>query len=201
MDDGTDQILREIGRRVPGKEIWVTEWSPRGAMPAVVSNQADPTTPAMMLQLVTRMSLALLRNPQVTISQERGGYQPVPATLALTWLNEAANGGVTFERFQKSGNPRIAGGGVRTESYGAVEGALFRGRERATFILQNVSTDSRVWKIGKDLNLGTPSRVERIAMPDLSDSTLRVAWVETVEPSMDIPAPPYSVTRIVRNTR
>jgi len=218
VDDGTDQILREIGRRVPGKEIWVTEWSPRGASPAVISNQADPTTPAMMLQLVTRMSLALLRNPQVTISQfyaifflpnspfhaflpGKGGYQPVPATAALRWLNEAANGGVAMQRFQEAGNPRISGGGVRTESYGAVEGALFRGRERTTFILQNVSADSRVWTVGKDLNLGTPSRVERMAMPDISDATPRVARVETAEPSMDMPAPPYSVTRIIWNTR
>jgi len=215
-DEGTDQVLGEIARRLPGKEIWVTEWSPRGAMPAAVSNEGNPTTPAMMLQLVTRMGLAILRNPQVTVSQfyaifflpnapfraflpGSGGYQPVPAAVALRWLNEAANGGVTFQRFQESGGVRISGGGVRRESYGAVEAALFRGRRRAAMILQNVSPDSRVWQIAKDLNLGTPSRVERMTMADLADTTPRAARIETVQPSLDIPVPPYSVTRILWN--
>jgi hypothetical protein len=218
VDEGTDRILEDIERRVPGKEIWVTEWSPRGAQPADISNRADPSTPAMMLQLMTRMTLAFLRDRQVTVSlfyalflspqglfrafvQESGGYQPVPATVALRWLNEAANGGASFQRYQETGNPRISGGGVRHESYGAVEGGLFRGRGGATLILQNVSGDSRVWKIPADLNLGTPSRIERMAMPDLADKTLRAARAETVEPSAEVPVPPYSVTRVVWSTR
>jgi len=29
-DDGTDRVLADLEARVPGKEIWITEWNPRG---------------------------------------------------------------------------------------------------------------------------------------------------------------------------
>lgn len=214
VDEGTDRILQDIGKRVPGKEIWVTEWSPRGAQPTVMNDRANPATPAIMLQLMTRMTLAFLRNKMVTMAlfyaifltpqghyqgfvQEGGSYQPVPATVALRWLNDAANGGVTFQRYLEPGAERIPGGGVRHENYEPVAGALFRGRGQATFILQNASSEARTWKIPADLNRGMPSRIEQIAMADLSDATPRPARVETVQPSTNIAAPPFSVTRIL----
>ena len=203
---------------MPGKEIWVTEWNPAGAEGAGKENRAETTTPAMMLQLVTRMTLAFLRHSQVTVSQffsvrfkpdspkcmflaEKGGYRAVPVAVALRWLDVAANGGVTYQRLVEAGNPRIPGKGVRSESYGAVEAALFRGRDHVTLILQNASGDARVWKVRPDLKLGMPSHVERLAMPQLADPTIRIAQVETVAPSVDIRIPAYSVTRVVWNIR
>ena len=218
VDEGTDGVLRDVARRVPGKEIWVTEWNPAGSEGAAKENRAETTTPAMMLQLVTRMSLAFLRHPQVTVAQyfsirfkpdspkcmflaEKGGYRAVPAAVALRWLNVAANGGASYQRFIESGNPRIPGGGVRQETYGAVEAVLFRKKDGVTLILQNASGETRSWKIGADLKLGIPSHVERLAMPRLMDSTIRAAGVETVAPSTDIPIPAFSVTRAVWNIR
>jgi hypothetical protein len=212
-DGGTDNILREVGRRVPGKEIWITEWNPSGAEP-VARSRSNPSTPALMLHLVTRMTLAFLRNPQVTICQFYAiyfmpgrpfraflpgprGYQPAPAMLALRWLDEAANGGVTFQRFVEAGGARISGGGLRPETYGAVEAALFRGDGGATLILQNASADSRRWNIPKNFGRNVPSRVERMAMPDLANTVERPADAEIVQPSMEIPVPPYSVTRVI----
>ena len=69
VDEGTGNQLDDIVRRVPGKEIWVTEWNPGGAEGEGKKHRAETTTPAMMLQLVTRMTLAFLRHPQVTVSQ------------------------------------------------------------------------------------------------------------------------------------
>ncbi len=218
VDEGTDHELNDIARRLPGKELWITEWNPAGAEGAGKENRAETTTQAMMLQLVTRMTLAFLRHPQVTVSQffsirfkadspkcsflaENGRYRAEPVAVALRWLNVAANGGVTYQRFTEAGNPRVPGKGVRAESYGAVEAALFRGKNRATLILQNASGEARVWKVSSDLKLGLPSHMERMAMPDLANPTIRIAHVETVAPSTDIPIPAYSVTRVVWNNR
>lgn len=232
VDDGTDSVLRELARRLPGKEIWVTEWNPRAGETVVSPNQTQPTTPAMQAHLVTRMAMAILRHPEVTVSlyfaisflpkaegpdrtdvefllgnprgifvEGEGGYQPLPVALVLKWLNEAANGGVTLERFLEPGSPRIPGGGVRQETYAAVEAALFRDRHRATMILQNVSSDARLYRIGKNLKLAAPSSVERLLLPDLDDTKKRAGQVEAVKPSLSIPVPPYSVTRIVWNLR
>ena len=214
VDEGTDEALREVAERVPGKEIWVTEWNPMGAPGAGVEDRIVPTTPPLLLQLATRMTLAILRHPQVAISQYfsirfpaddphcmflqgHEGYQPVPVAAALGWLNEAANGGATFQRFTEAGAPRIPGGGVRKESYAAVEAALFRGPGHATLILQNVSAEARDWQAGRDLKLGKPSRVEQLGMPDLADPKIHAAQVENLPLSTDIPVPPYSVTRVV----
>jgi hypothetical protein len=218
VDDGTDNVLGELAARVPGKEIWVTEWNPRGGGTATDRNQIQPATPALSLQLVTRMSMAFLRHPEVTITQfymisflpntprrlfipGDGGYQPLPAALVLRWFSEAANGGVAFRRYLEAGAPRIPGGGVKKETYAAVEAALFRGKDRATLILQNAAADARTYKVGADLKLKTPSLIEQVAMPDLAETALRAVKVETLHPSMEIALPAYSVTRMMWDTR
>jgi hypothetical protein len=108
---------------------------------------------------------------------------------------------VTLERFLEPGAPRIPGGGARQETYGAVEAVLFRGRRNATMILQNVSADARIYRIGRNLKLPAPSSVERLVLPNLDDSRRRAGQVESGKPSLSIPVPPYSVTRIVWNLR
>lgn len=216
-DDGTANIVRDIGRRVPGKELWITEWNPSGAQSQAQGEAGYPSTPAMMMQFVTRTTLTFLRNPQVTISlyfqlyfnpdnprcmfvRGQGGYQPLPAAVALSWLDEAANGGATYQRWQESGNPRIPGGGARGDTFAAVEAALFRNQGRTTLIVQNASPESRIWN-ATALKLGTPSRMERMAMPELSDPSIRPARIESVPPSTDIQLPPYSLMRLVWNNQ
>lgn len=218
VDEGTEGALRDVSRCVPGKELWITEWNPSGAEGAGKANRAETTTPAMQLQLVTRMTLALLRQPQVTVVQffsirfkaddlkgmflpGAEGYHPVPVAVALRWLNEAANGGVAYQRFVEAGAPRISGNGVRAEAYGAIEAALFRGRNDSTLILQNASDRARSWKVNPLLGLNVPARVERLVLPALADPSIRMARVETLAPSTEIPIPPYSVTRVVWNSR
>ena len=125
----------------------------------------------------------------------------MPVAVALRWLNEAANGGVRYQRFVETGNTRLAGNGVRAESYGAIEAALFRGQNCATMICQNAAANTYVWRLSPDLRLPTPASVERLAMPILTDPTIKVAHVENLVPSTEILISPYSVTRVVWNLR
>ncbi len=127
----------------------------------------------------------------------------MPVAMAMRWLNEAANGRVTFQRFVEEGNPRLPGKGVRNETYGAVEAGLFRSRGRVTMVLQNVANEARVWRINPDLELGAPSLGDRLELPALTDATPRAARVEavTVSPTLAVRIPPYSLTRVIWNTR
>lgn len=216
VDQGTDDTIEDVSARVPGKAIWVTEWNPAGGAGfGDEKSQSEPASPAMMMQLVTRMTLALLRHPQVAISEyfslrfsprtskcaflpgPDGGEEPTPVAMALRWLDEAANGGVSFRRYVEPGGARVSGGGVRAESYAQIEAGLFRGKGRATLIVQNASAASRVWIVDPALAPGAPSLIQQMSMPDLADTALRPARVVTIPASGEIPIAPYSVTRIV----
>ena len=63
-DQGTDRVVEDVRQRLPGKDIWVTEWNTRGAD----YQFKDEPTPAMYVQLVSRMTFALLRHREVTMS-------------------------------------------------------------------------------------------------------------------------------------
>ena len=220
VDEGADQELNAVARRVPGKEIWITEWNPAGGEGAGSAERVETTSPAMLAHLFTRGTLTFLRHPQVTVAlffsirvapdkpksmfvAGRGALEPMPVAMAMRWLNDAANGGATFQRYVEAGNPRLPGKGVRNETYGAVEAALFRREGRATLVIQNVSDKARVWRIKPDLKLGAPSLVERLELPDLTDSIPRAARVEavSVSPTLAVRIPPYSLTRLIWNSR
>jgi hypothetical protein len=156
LDRGTDHVIEDVRQRLPGKEIWVTEWNTRGADYQI----KDEPTPAMHIQLVSRMTLALLRHREVTMSlfftlnflrhgpaggafqgDGKDGYQPMPHVLALRWFHEAANGGANYQRFLEPGAQRKPGGGALDESYFEVEAGLFRKPKVVTLIIQNCAAE------------------------------------------------------------
>ena len=139
----------------------------------------------------------------ISPGRARGALEPMPVAMAMRWLNDAANGSVAFQRYVEAGNPRLPGKGVRNETFGAVEAALFRSKGRATSVIQNVSDEARVWRIKPDLKLGAPSLVERLELPDLTDSTPCAARLEavSVSPTLAVRIPPYSLTRLIWNSR
>ena len=53
-DQGTDRVIDNVRQRLPDKDIWVTEWNTRGAD----YQSKDEPTPAMHVQLVSRMTFA-----------------------------------------------------------------------------------------------------------------------------------------------
>ncbi len=161
VDEGVERILQDIERRLPGKELWITEWNTRGANPVTQrGNAVEPMSPAMEMLTTTRMALVHLRHPSVTASlffmysfrprdphamfvpDGQGSYAPVPTAAALHWLSEAANSGGSFQRLVQEGEHPVAGGGAKNESYFPVEGGLFESPGRTVLLVENVSSTS-----------------------------------------------------------
>ncbi len=213
-DAGIERALSDIARQLPGKEIWVTEWSPRGGTPPLDPTQVDKATPPMMAHLVARTTLAMLRNPAVTQSlfftlnltdaspfqmyvPSGGDYVPMPATVVLAWFDDAANGGSTLQRVVDNTDQPITGLGQFSESYRAVEGGLFRSAKQTVLILQNASPQTRGYdpkQLGQTQN---PSRVEMIVASDFANAAHLPAQVLTVNANAPIVLPPYSIVRVV----
>ncbi|MGD0662604.1 MAG: hypothetical protein ABSD38_31500 [Syntrophorhabdales bacterium] len=216
VDEGTEGVLQRTERHLPGKEIWITEWNSRGAN-AVTQRGADvePASPAMEMLLTVRTALVHLRHPSVTASlffmydfrpqnpfspfvpDGKGGYLPVPSAAALRWLNQAANDNGSFQRVVQAGARPIAGEAVVPQSYLAVEGGLFRAKDRVTLILENVSADLFSLNPITLVPGRRPTSVEFISMPDLERTDKLPARIEHQDPAESTLITPFSVTRIV----
>jgi hypothetical protein len=211
-DDGADQNLNDLESRVPGKEIWITEWNPRGGS-EWQPGQTHPITPSIALALTTRMLLTCLRHPSVTVNlyfmmsflsstpyaafvPSGSSYAPLPAVQALAWFCEAANGGATYQRLVEAGAARLPGGGTQAWTYAAIEGAVFNGGPGMTMILQNAAATARSVDLTQLYGGKVPLTVETMSMPDLADTTQAAAVVSPLAPSLIVTLAPYSVTRL-----
>jgi hypothetical protein len=213
-DDGADAALTDLEARLPGKEIWITEWNAEGQT-SWQPGQTQQITSPMELQIVTRMELACLRHASVTMNlyfslnfftnkqpfdfvpDGHGGFLPLPTTVALGWFFEAANGGATFLRLVEPSAPRIPGGGAIPETYAAVEGALLQTANGRTILIQNASAESRSYDPSGITGGVVPSRIEMLSLPNLVDISFSPAVVTTLSPAPQITIPGYSVTRII----
>jgi hypothetical protein len=213
-DEGIERILQGMERRLPGKEIWITEWNARGVNPVVQRGVDEPMSPAMEMLATTRMALVQLRHPSVTaslffslgfsqrqhamfVSGGRGSYVPVPTAAALRWLNEAANAGGSFQRVVQAGARPVAGGGAQDESYFPVEGGLFQSGTHTTLILENASGDTFSFDPATLMPNRRPSKVEFISVPELSDTATLPARIDTGNVGSVIAVAPFSVTRVL----
>ena len=212
-DQGTDHVVEDVRQRLPGKEIWVTEWNTRGADYQI----KDEPTPAMHVQLASRMTFAMLRHREVTMSlyftlnflrhgpaggafqsDTQGGYQPMPHVLALRWFHEAANGGAIYQRFVESGARRTPGGGALSESYLEIEAGLFRKPTAETLIIQNCSAQGRVFRLPKSVSEKPPLRIETLATSNLTAATAKITPAsQSADAGGNIHIPAYSITRII----
>jgi hypothetical protein len=191
VDSGTQRSLDELAKQMPGKEIWVTEWNPQGGN--FKNHLPDLLTPDVLLHLAARMNLAILRQPAViqclyfmlhsTSEHDRshvvsgdGKIEPLPAIQALTWLNHAANGGVTFQRVVEADGVLIDGVKSRSECYRGVEGAWFRSSKSATLILHNVTDTPRRLEL-VSLEQRPPTLAEAVVADKLDDAKLHPARV------------------------
>jgi hypothetical protein len=216
VDDGVERLLERTEQRLPGKEIWITEWNSRGAN-AVTQRGAsvEPASPAMEMLLAARTLLVHLRHASVTaslffmydfrpqnpfsmfVADGKGGFAPVPTAAALRWLNEAANGGGSFQRVVQEGAGRIAGGGAMPQQYLAIEGGLFQSKGRTLLILENASADVFSLDPATLVAHKRPSTVEFLSMPDLVKMDNVPARIECQDPAGSIRVTPFSVTRVV----
>ncbi len=213
-DQGIEGILQGVERRVPGKELWITEWNATGANPVVQGGVGSAMSPAMEMLTTVRMALVQLRHPSVTCSlffsfgftqrqhpmfvpDGRGSYLPVPTAAAYGWLNQAANAGGSFQRIVPAGARPVTGGGSRNESYFPVEGGLFQTGTRATLILENVSADAFSFDPAALMPNRRPSKAELISTPSLFDTAVLPAKISSADVAGVIAIPPFSVARVV----
>jgi hypothetical protein len=218
VDEGVERILQDIEHRLPGKEIWITEWNTRGAnMVTQRGNASEPMSPAMEMLTATRMALVHLRHSSVTVSlffmysfmsrdshtmfvpDGRGSYAPVPTAAALRWLSMAANSGGSFQRLVQEGEHPVPGGGAKNESYLPVEGGLFESPEHTTLLVENVSSTSLSFSPSTLVKGWHPNRVETLVTSDLLNLDRTAAKIKTQDPAGPIVIPPFSLTRIVWN--
>lgn len=211
-DDGCRRLLDHTAERMPGKQIWVTEWGP-GEIGALLQGRA-PTFNGMWFHVMARMALAMLRHPAVavvtyhafffdggifSIARPAGGgdgYTLNGAGALLRWLCEAANGGAEHERVSVDGAALVRGGGlVAVESYADVDAALFRRGARAAVLVQNAS-DEPVRARLEELGLGEPGAVESMA-PDAAASLAGgPPAVDGIAPASEVTLAPWSLTRL-----
>jgi hypothetical protein len=219
-DAGVDRVLDDITGRVPGKEIWITEWSPRGGNFNDLTNPDfhDLVPPPMRAQLVARYELAYLRHPAVTkalyftlnfdpksalqeyvLSADGKSYLPMDPALVLHWFNDAANGGSTFQRVIEPNGLSITGIGQFQESYRQIEGGLFTPVGRTVLILQNASAESRLYDPSESGTKPWPTEADLLVTPDLSAEAKVTAQTAFLPPDQPITLPPYSILRLIWN--
>ena len=212
-DGGVDRTINSVAARVPGKELWITEWSAHGAGDWARSG-ADPITPAMFTSGATRMLLAILRHPEVTrelfftlnfdaqghsyfIRGSDGRYRPEPIAQILGWIGHAANPGSRYQRVVDQGSAPVSPGVSAGDAYREVEGAVFQSGGQTTLILQNAGGRARTFDPAAHGRLPAPTSVELISNSDLDDAEHRAVQITALPATGPWPVPPYSVMRIV----
>jgi hypothetical protein len=212
-DGGVDRTIESVSSRVPGKEIWVTEWGANGAG-NWARHGAEPVTPSMFVQVATRMLLTILRHPAVThelfftlnfdppkqsyfVRAGEGGYRPEPAAQILGWFDQAANGGVRFQRVIERGATPVSPGVSHDDSYRVVEGAVFASPHETTLILQNAGPAARAFDPTDGGSLPAPKSVEIITTPNLDDAERRAVQVDHAPATGAFAVPAFSVIRVI----
>ncbi|MFZ1041287.1 MAG: hypothetical protein WCA79_08955 [Anaerolineales bacterium] len=214
-DQGIDRVLDYIASKLPGKEIWVTEWSPRGGNPTDLNDPSkDLVTPDMQAHLMTRTMLAMLRHPEMTKALYfslnstagsdlqayilvNGKYLPTSFAVVLQWFDQAANGGGTFQRVEDASGTPITGLGPFSESYLPVEGGVFQSASHTTLILQNASSQPYVYDATEGGQKPVPSQVQMIVASNFDATAHTPAQITTLNPNQTIVLPPLSIVRIV----
>ncbi|HEY9152339.1 MAG TPA: hypothetical protein VIN60_05585 [Anaerolineales bacterium] len=213
-DQGIDRVLNNLAAKLPGKEIWVTEWSPRGGSPTNLNQpQKDLVTPDMQAHLIARTMLAMLRHPEMTkalyfelysgnssVFQTyvlvNGQYQPTSFAVVLQWFDQAANGSSSFQRVEDANGTPVTGLGPFSESYLPVEGGLFKSASHTTLILQNASSQTYSYDATEGGQKPTPSQVQIIVANNFDATAHTPAQITILDPNQPIVLPPLSIVRI-----
>jgi len=212
-DEGFDRTLDETAARMPGKEIWMTEW---GAFEAAQTlGGASAYFSGMWLHQVTRGQLSILRHPRVVLSnfhsafasgnimstftRANGDYVPINAASVIHWFFTASRGpDAHYQRLEVEGAERIsANGTVPGERFWDVEAGIFRRGKEHVLLVHNA------WKTPRQIDLSlviapdTPIAAETIATPDLLVDLEKGTPVPQPLPTTPVlEVPPYSLTRV-----
>jgi len=215
MDAGIDRTISDIAARLPGKEIWITEWAPQSGL--VADSQGtlrDLISPDMAAHIVTRAELSILRHPEITRALffdlsfnletpfqayvlSDGAWLPLPSTAVLAWFHQAANNGAIYQRIVEQGGVPIATGSDFQETYMAIEGGEFLSESTRTLILQNASGEDRLLDTTFSGTRGIPSAMDLIQISNWYDMTKSAAQIQHVPVSTSVQVPAYGLVRII----
>ncbi len=192
-DSGIARALDFLEERLPGKEIWITEWSAwplsigawlqEKPLPELPPHPSFAPFQAIWLPYIGRMLLSMLRRSAVTVilyhalsfsggvwglfdRQAGGDYIPIGPCELLRWFIEAVHG-AEYHELTSEGTRRIDGGTpISGETYSEIEGALFSRRTERTLIVQNAARSGRTVDISAVLDQHEPGSVEILLTPD-----------------------------------
>jgi len=213
-DQGVDEAISAVEKQLPGKEIWITEWSGYSWAGADPSSQASRIL-GLHVHLTTRMLMTFLRHPSVTMTEYHmlnfsGGpmslyrydaksktYVPISSAIILKWFNQAANGGATFQRLQVEGAKWVHSSATPEEGYYDIEVAQFQKGNTTTLIIHNASAEARRLSVSGLVSGKLPTKIECSVVVPIDDYSSVAPPVKGMEPAEEIEIPAYSVTRVV----
>jgi len=213
-DGGFDRGISDISHRVPGKEIWLTEY---GAFdPAQTFYNLPMQFNGLWLHQVTRELLTIMRYPQITMACYHslmangnlmstfatvgGELKPINAAAVQHWFFEASRGpGCTWQRMAIEGATQVtAHGKIAGETYWDIDAGIYRNGSRHTLFIHNVSKTPRRVNLSKIAAPNAALSAETIATPDLLvnlELGTPIPQPLAVQPALEVPA--YSITKVV----
>jgi hypothetical protein len=213
-DQGVDESITTVEKQLPGKEIWITEWSGYSWAGADPSSQTSPIF-GLHVHLTTRMLMTFLRHSSVTMTEYHmlnfsGGpmslyrydsqsqsYVPISSAIILKWFNQAANGGATYQRFKVDGAKWVNSNVTAEEGYYDIEAVQFRKENTTTIIIHNASSETKSVSLSGIVSGRFPTVIESALVDPTADYSSAAPLVEALPVANQIEIPAYSVTRIV----
>jgi hypothetical protein len=212
-DQGIDETLSALEKQLPGKEIWVTEWS--GYAWGGASSEQTPPVLGLCSHLTIRMMMTFLRHSSVTVTHyhmlnfsggpmslyrydsQSKGYVPISSAVILKWFNQAANGGSTYERFKVKGAKWVTSSITSEEGYYDIEAVQFQKGKSTILLIHNASAGDKVLVLSNLMKGKLPAQVETMVIDPVANYLQSAPAVQTVSSSKEIELPAYSLTRVV----
>jgi hypothetical protein len=213
-DQGVDEAISAVERQLPGKEIWITEWSGYSWAGAEASNQTWPVF-GLYVHLTTRMLMTFLRHPSVTMTEYHmlnfsGGpmslyrydsqsqsYVPISSAIILRWFNQAANGGATYQRLKVDGANWVNSSTTAEEGYYDIEAVQFQKGNAATIIIHNCASETRTVSLTGIVPDRLPTVIESALVNPTANYSSTAPPVTELPVANQVEIPAYSVTRII----
>lgn len=211
-EEGFSRSISATVARMPGKEIWVTEWG--AAEPASLFGGPPVRFDGMWLHMIIRGLLAQLRHKEVTISTPHAmfasgnlmsafrrapqGYLPINFAGVVGWFCEAMRGpDAHYTQVSAEGSIRIAAQSTYPgEGFRDVAAGLFRVGRRRTLFVQNAWSKPQRIDLAQLVGAGGGLRIDLLETPDLLDSLQdRAPDPRPAPAAQQVLAPPYSLLR------
>lgn len=221
-DEGFARTIGDVISRMPGKEVWITEW---GAFePSATLGNAKADFNGLWLHMTIRGLMTMLRFPEVTVSvyhslfasgnlmsafrhyrsennntRSAMKYIPINATELIHWICDASRGpDAHYRRIKVEGTRRIvADGTVPNESYNEVDACLFRVGSQHTLFIHNAADGKRHVDLSGLVEKSLKLSATTIETPNLYASLqLSTPAPRPCDAGVEMNVPAYSITAV-----